>query len=118
VNDFDIVSELSTFVSSKASYEASEGYNDDLVATLVLFAWLTTQPYFRDLVNADIRKKLMEDKLKKLEEDLMPFGFLSTEIDDDGSAELAREPQQRRNLNDNGWLSDIDTKQYKGPYGL
>ena len=118
VNDFDIVSELSTFVSSKASYEASEGYNDDLVATLVLFAWLTTQPYFRDLVNADIRKKLMEDKLKRLEEDLMPFGFLSTEIDDDASAELAREPQQKKNLNDNGWFSDTGTKQYKGPYGL
>jgi hypothetical protein len=48
-----------------------------------MFGWLTTQPYFKDLVNTDIRRRLFEDKLKKLEEDLVPFGFLEIGIDDE-----------------------------------
>jgi hypothetical protein len=83
LNDFDIIAELSTYVAKGAAYEASTGYNDDLMATLVMFGWLTTQPYFKDLVNTDIRKKLFEDKLKKLEEDLVPFGFLEIGVDDE-----------------------------------
>jgi hypothetical protein len=75
LNDFDLISEMSTFISHKSSYAASEGYNDDLVSCMVLFGWLTTQSYFRDLVNVNIRKKLMEEKIKKMEEDLLPFGF-------------------------------------------
>lgn len=107
LRDFDIVSELSTFVSVKTSYEASEGYNDDLVSTLVLFGWLTTQPFFRDIVNIDIRKNVMEEKLKKMEEDLLPFGFLSTELDEDSSAkELAKESAKPGNINNptRGWM--------------
>lgn len=99
LNDFDVVSELSTYVSSKASYSASEGYNDDLVSCLVLFGWLSTQGYFRDLVNTNIRRKLMEDKIKKMEEDLLPFGFLGSEMDEDEDVkELSKEDlEDRRN---------------------
>ena len=100
LNDFDTIAELSTYVSRGSAYEASAGYNDDLISTLVLFGWLTTQPYFKDLVNTDIRQKLFETKLKKLEEDLVPFGFLEMGIDDDRQDEidLAREetPKEAR----------------------
>jgi hypothetical protein len=100
LNDFDLISELSTFVSSKASYSASEGYNDDLVSCLVLFGWLSTQGYFRDLVNTNIRRKLMEDKIKKMEEDLLPFGFLGSENDgDEDVKELSRESETRESSN-------------------
>lgn len=101
LNDFDTIAELSTYVAKGSAYEATAGYNDDLIATLVMFGWLTTQPYFKDLVNTDIRRKLFEDKLKKLEEDLVPFGFLEMGADDDRSQdeiELGREmtPKQNR----------------------
>lgn len=98
LNDFDLISELSTFISHKASYSASEGYNDDLVSCLIMFCWLTTQSYFRDLVNTNIRKKLMEEKIKKMEEDLLPFGFLSSELDsnDQDVIDLARETRSRQ----------------------
>ena len=100
LNDFDTIAELSTFVSRGSAYEASAGYNDDLISTLVLFGWLTTQSYFKDLVNTDIRQKLFETKLKKLEEDLVPFGFLEMGVDDDRQDEidLAREetPKEAR----------------------
>ena len=108
LNDFNIVSELSTYIQSKTSWAASEGYNDDLVSTLVLYGWLTTQPYYKDLVNSDLRRKLISEKLKKIEEDMTPFGFLSSESDSDAdSIELSRETPRQKNREDrdtdSGW---------------
>jgi hypothetical protein len=76
-----------------------------------MFGWLTTQPYFKDLVNTDIRQKLFEDKLKKLEEDLVPFGFLELGVDDQRSQDeidLGREetPKQARMRLNNPWGDD------------
>jgi hypothetical protein len=55
---------------------------------------MTTQPYFQELTNVDTRRRIYEEKIKKLEEDLMPFGFIESDILDDASQssiELARE---------------------------
>ena len=76
VNDYDILYELTTFSQSKTSYEAEEGHNDDLVITLVIFSWLTQQRYFKELTDMDLREKLYGDKMKELEQDLVPFGFI------------------------------------------
>lgn len=81
--DYDIVQELVSFTLKNHSYEADVGHNDDLVMCLVLFCWLSTQNYFKDLANMDIRKQVFDDKLRQLEEDLTPFGFIETGIDPD-----------------------------------
>jgi hypothetical protein len=79
VTDINIIEELSTFVSRYNSFSAEEGKNDDLVACLILFAWLCTQDYFKEMTETDIRKKLREEYEKELEEnDTMPFGFMSS----------------------------------------
>lgn len=88
LNDFDVISELSTFVSKGQSYEASSGYHDDLVASLVLFGWMTTQPYFQELTNIDTRRRIYEEKIKKLEEDLTPFGFVGNDEMDDATESI------------------------------
>lgn len=112
LNDFDIIAEISTYIAKGGSYEASDGYNDDLVACLVMFGWLTTQDYFKDLVNMDIRKRLFEEKLKKLEEDMIPFGFLDDGEDD--MEEASRMLASENNLKpkqigrDKSWMSDAD----------
>lgn len=111
INDFDIISEISTYTSKAGSYEAQEGYHDDLMACLVMFGWLTTQEYFKELVNLDVRKRLFEEKLKKLEEDLTPFGFLSSDDDMDEAARLLasesyEKPKQSRR--DRSWLDDAN----------
>jgi hypothetical protein len=82
VTDLDVISELSTFISKGISHEASEGYHDDLVDTLVLFSWLTTQTYFREIIDIDTRKKLYEKRLQDLEASLSPFGFIEDGIVD------------------------------------
>lgn len=82
VEDFDVVDEFCSFVAKGDSYEAEDNHNDDLVMTLVLFAWLTTQAYFKSITGSDIRKDLYEEQMKNLEEEMTPFGFV-----DDGSPE-------------------------------
>lgn len=82
VNDVNIVYELSRFVmNSKNSFEAEEGH-DDLVMCLVLFAWLTQQQYFRELCDNDVRKKLVEQHQKDIDEEISPFGLIDYGQDD------------------------------------
>jgi hypothetical protein len=112
LNDFDIIAELSTYILKSGSYEASEGYNDDLMATLIMFGWLTTQEYFKELVSLDVRKRLFEEKLRKLEDELTPFGFFGGADDDfeEASKELAREREvsERSRRRDRSWMDDAD----------
>ena len=82
IDDMDIIQELYTFVAKGVSFEADDGHNDDLVMCLVLFGWLTRQEYFKNLTDVDIRKDIYEDEMKRIEEDILPFGFMST-IDDE-----------------------------------
>lgn len=76
VFDKDIISELSTFVEKSGSFEADEGYNDDLVMSMVLFAWASNDPLFKDLMNANNRQALFSQQMKNIEEELTPFGFM------------------------------------------
>lgn len=73
VTDFETIQELFTFVQVGKSYEADSGFHDDLAMTLVLFSWLTTQEFFKDLTNIDVRKKLLEDRVKAVEDEVIPF---------------------------------------------
>ena len=82
IQDFDMIKELFAFVSKKNSFEAEVGYNDDLVMTLVLFGWLSTQPYFKDLSAMDIRKDIYQETITKLEEEMTPFGFIDDGVDE------------------------------------
>jgi hypothetical protein len=81
-NDYNILEELINFVSSRTSYEADAGHNDDLVMCLVIFAWMTTQKYFQEYFDIDLRKQLYETEMKNIEEDIMPFGFIQNGIDE------------------------------------
>jgi hypothetical protein len=85
--DRDIISEFSTFIQVKDSYAADEGYHDDLVMPLVLFGWVTTNPYFKDLTNVNLRETIFANQIQQIEDELTPFGFY-----DDGRADEG--PQQ------------------------
>lgn len=74
--DRDIISEFSTFIENKGSYAADEGYHDDLVMPLVLFGWLTTNPYFKELTDVNLRETIFETQINRIEEELTPFGFI------------------------------------------
>jgi hypothetical protein len=73
--DADIISEISTFVEKRGSYEADESYHDDLVMTLVLFGWLTTNLYFKELTDVNLRKLMYAQRIKEIEEEMLPVGY-------------------------------------------
>jgi Terminase RNaseH-like domain/Terminase large subunit, T4likevirus-type, N-terminal len=82
IQDFNVIEELSTFIMKKdQTYAAEEGSHDDLAMCCVLFAWLTAQPYFRDLTNFDIRQKLYEEKMKQIEDEMPILPSLGGEIE-------------------------------------
>ena len=87
VFDRDIIGEFSTFIEKRGSYAADEGYHDDLVMPLVLFGWLTTNPYFKELTDANLRETIYESQIRQIEDELTPFGFI-----EDGSD--SSEPKQ------------------------
>jgi len=72
INDFDTISELTTFVAKKNSFMAEDGSNDDMVMTLVIFSWVTTQKYFKEIVNHDIRKQLQLEEMNQVDEESLP----------------------------------------------
>ena len=79
--DYEIISELTTFVSKKDSFEAEDGCNDDLAMCLVIYAWLVAQEYFKELTDQDVRKRLYEEQKNQIEQDMAPFGFVSDGLD-------------------------------------
>jgi hypothetical protein len=81
INDFDTISQLTTFVSSHNSFKAEEGSNDDIVMTLVLFSWMTTQQYFKEIVNHDLRKQMQLEMLNQSDEEIPSFGLFDDGMD-------------------------------------
>jgi hypothetical protein len=82
-NDYEIISELTTFIQKHNSFEAEDGCNDDLAMCLVIYAWLVAQDYFKELTDQDVRKRLYEEQKEQIDQDMAPFGFILTGIDDD-----------------------------------
>jgi len=82
-NDFHIFQELTTFVQKKQAWEADEGYHDDLVMCMVLFAWLVMQEYFKEMTDQDVRRRIYEEQRDQIEQDMAPFGFIDDGMGDD-----------------------------------
>jgi hypothetical protein len=81
-NDYDIISELTTFAQKHNSFEAEEGCNDDLAMCLVIFSWLVAQDYFKEMTDNDVRKRIYEEQKNQIEQDMSPFGFISDGLED------------------------------------
>lgn len=76
VQDFDIISELSTFISRGSSFEASEGNHDDLVMCLVLFSWASSQDFFSEISSVSLKQKLYQQQLEQIEEEMLPLPIM------------------------------------------
>jgi hypothetical protein len=89
--DRDIISEFSTFIQVKDSYAADEGYHDDLVMPLVLFGWVTTNPYFKDLTNVNLRETIFANQIQQIEDELTPFGFYDDGREGEGPQQFVQD---------------------------
>lgn len=80
LNDDRIIHELMSFVSKSNTFKAEDGHNDDLVMTLVFFAWLSRQEYYADLIES---AKMNYEEAKKPEDDNTLFMLNNDDPDDD-----------------------------------
>ena len=80
LNDERIIQELMSFVSRSNTYKAEEGHTDDMVMTLVFFAWLSRQEYYSDLIET---AKFNYEDSKKPEDDNVLF-IAGEKNEDDG----------------------------------
>ena len=69
INDFATYSKLTTFVETKNTFAAEQGANDDLVMGLVMFGWVTTQPYFKEIVAHDLRKQVQLENMNQFDDE-------------------------------------------------
>jgi len=82
VNSFKIIEEMSTFAKRGQSWQAEDGANDDLMMCLVIFGWLSNQPYFKELTNTNARLKMYQEQQNLIEQDMAPFGFMDDGINE------------------------------------
>ena len=76
LNDYEIISELTTFIQKGQAWEAEDGCNDDLAMCLVIFSWLATSDYFKELHDSDVRARMYKEQREGIEQDMAPFGFV------------------------------------------
>lgn len=96
INSRLVADEFTTFVEKNLSFAAMEGYHDDLVMALVVFAYFTTMDEFDNYVDRKFRlpDELFSNEIEQLEEDFMGFIF-----HDDGVGPIAEEM-------DVSWMTD------------
>ena len=106
INDEQTILEISTFVAKGQSFEASEGNNDDLMMNLVMFGYFVTTQFFSDMTSIDLKKMMFEEKMRMIEEDVVPFGFI-----DDASDEIAMIENKER-FKDENWQIPLEVVDY------
>jgi len=99
VVDEQTILEISTFEAKGQTYQAAVGNNDDLVMNLVMFGYFVSSSYFSNLTDINIKEMIFKQKLKEIEEDIVPFGFI-----DNGNDHIKRiEP-----TGDHPWAIEYD----------
>lgn len=106
LEDSHTIKELANFVVDKKSFKAEEGYHDDLAMTLVNFGWLTSQRYFKDEIQSNIRKILQEENTKLMDSDLLPAPIIYDGFED----------EYERDADGELWFTDIREKYPFDPF--
>lgn len=94
--DSDTINEISTFEAKGASYEASGGNHDDLVMNLVLFSWFISSDAFGEILDMDLKSMLYEDRIREIEDDLIPFGFIEDGVQDNSNQKYEEIVQRQK----------------------
>ena len=96
--DENTILEISTFTARGQSYEASDGNHDDLMMNLVMFGYFSSTQYFGDMTDINLKNMLFDQRMKEIEDDIVPFGFI-----DDGSEHI-----ENLERNNNSWAIEYD----------
>ncbi len=106
IPDYDTIAELTTFIAKGQSFQAEDGCNDDLAMCLVIFSWMATQPYFKEMDANDVRARIYEDQRDAIEQDMAPFGFVSDGMDDEYFADAQGDVWKVAEYGDKSYMWD------------
>ena len=106
IPDYDTIAELTTFIAKGSSFQAEDGCNDDLAMCLVIFSWMATQPYFKEMHDNDVRARIYEDQRDAIEQDMAPFGFVSDGMDDEYFADAQGDVWKVAEYGDKSYMWD------------
>ncbi|WLW37202.1 terminase large subunit [Synechococcus phage S-RS29] len=104
IPDYDIISELTTFIVKGQSFAAEDGCNDDLAMCLVIFSWMAMQEYFKQMHDNDVRQRIYDDQRENIEQDMAPFGFVSDGLEDEYFADAQGDVWQVAEYGDKSYM--------------
>lgn len=81
IKDAQTILEMSTFVAKGQSFEASDGNHDDLMMNLVLFGYFAVSNSFEQLTEISLKDMMFQQRMKEIEDDVLPFGFIENGLD-------------------------------------
>ncbi len=113
LHDYDIISELTTFIQKGQAWEAEEGCNDDLAMCLVIFSWLATSDYFKELHDSDVRARMYKEQREGIEQDMAPFGFVDDGL---GNETEVIDGELWQTENDGGKMDEYGNRSYMWEY--
>ena len=101
--DPQTITEMSTFVAKGVSFEASEGNHDDLMMNLVMFGYFAVGNNFEELTDVNLKEMMFEQRMKEIENDITPFGFIEDHNEEDKFDEAVLEGDKMK-----GWKVNKD----------
>ena len=80
---------MSTFIKKGQILDGSKrACTDDLMMCLVVFGWLSNQPFFKEMTDTNARQQLYEEQQNLIGQDMSPFGFVDDGIPDHEKVEV------------------------------
>jgi len=107
IPDYETIAELTTFIVKGQSFAAEDGCNDDLAMCLVIFGWMSMQPYFKEMHDNDVRQRIYDDQRENIEQDMAPFGFMSDGLEDDHIIDAQGERWEIAEYGDRSYMWDF-----------
>lgn len=106
LSDFDTIEELTSYIRVGTSYQADKGKHDDTITPLVIFSYfLRNKLWIEDWLDQE-REGVNNNKIKAMEEDLLPIGFV---CDENGARDIS---------NNGGWETVDDWQDTNNDYTL
>lgn len=81
VNDYNIIEELCSFIEkTNGRFEAENDKTDDLVICLVIFAWMVSTEYFKEISQTNLFESIKQHSAELTEEQFAYLGFYSNAV--------------------------------------
>lgn len=81
IPDERAIQEFYTYVRNGNSYEAENGYHDDMIASLVIYSWAILEKYFRDVIEGKVKDRLVFEGQEKIDYEYPLLGKIPYEED-------------------------------------